>query len=65
MSDSVGPVRPGHELDVGALARWMADHVDGFRGPIAVEQFTGGQSNPTFRLSAPSGRYALRLTKSG
>jgi aminoglycoside phosphotransferase (APT) family kinase protein len=65
MSSSVGPVRPGHELAVGALERWMADHVDGFRGPITVEQFTGGQSNPTFRLSAPSGRYALRRKPMG
>src|SRR5258706_7219952 len=65
MSSTVGPVRPGHELNVAALERWMADNVAGFRGPIAVEQFTGGQSNPTFRVSAPSGRYALRRKPMG
>src|SRR4051812_3769077 len=65
MSSTVGPVRPGHELNVAALERWMADNVAGFRGPVAVEQFTGGQSNPTFRVSSPSGRYALRRKPMG
>ncbi|MBV8169258.1 MAG: phosphotransferase family protein, partial [Alphaproteobacteria bacterium] len=65
MSSTVGPVRPGHELNVPALERWMADNVVGFRGPLTVEQFTGGQSNPTFRISAPSGRYALRRKPMG
>jgi len=38
----------------------MRDHVDGFCGPIAAEQFEGGQSNPTYKLVAGSGAYVLR-----
>jgi aminoglycoside phosphotransferase (APT) family kinase protein len=38
----------------------MRDHVDGFRGPLAAEQFAGGHSNPTYKLLADSGTYVLR-----
>jgi len=38
----------------------MAAHVHGFRGPLHVEALSGGQSNPTFRLTSPSGNYVLR-----
>ena len=43
----------------------MRANVAGFRGPITAEQFTGGQSNPTFRLTTPSGRYVLRRKPMG
>lgn len=43
----------------------MAAHVPGFRGPIAVEKFATGQSNPTFKLSADSGTYVLRRKPPG
>ncbi len=38
----------------------MTAQVPGFRGPIQAEKFATGQSNPTFKLSAPSGAYVLR-----
>lgn len=60
-----GPVRPGYDFDVSALLRWMEANVSGFRGPLTVEQFNGGQSNPTFRLSSASGRYVLRRKPMG
>jgi aminoglycoside phosphotransferase (APT) family kinase protein len=47
-------------LPVGRLERWMRDHVTGFRGPLAVERFAGGQSNPTYKVVAASGTYVLR-----
>lgn len=50
----------GQELDVAAVAAWMAEHVPGFAGPVTAEKFAMGQSNPTFRLRAASGRYVLR-----
>jgi aminoglycoside phosphotransferase (APT) family kinase protein len=34
--------------------------VDGFAGPLTVEQFAGGQSNPTFKLITPSRTYVMR-----
>ena len=52
---------PGqHDLPLGRLEGWMSDHIDGFRGPLAAEQFEGGQSNPTYKLLSGSGAYVLR-----
>ncbi|HEY3917669.1 MAG TPA: phosphotransferase [Stellaceae bacterium] len=59
------PVREQHSFDVARLEAWMRDHVAGFRGPIAVEQFKGGQSNPTYRLAAGGARYVLRRKPPG
>lgn len=43
----------------------MAAYVPGFRGPITVEKFATGQSNPTFKLTAASGDYVLRRKPPG
>jgi aminoglycoside phosphotransferase (APT) family kinase protein len=48
------------DLDTDAVAAWMQDRVDGFQGPVAAEKIPGGQSNPTYRLTASSGAYVLR-----
>jgi aminoglycoside phosphotransferase (APT) family kinase protein len=47
-------------LDEVRLAAWMAANVDGFEGPIRYSKFSGGQSNPTFKITSPSGQYVLR-----
>jgi aminoglycoside phosphotransferase (APT) family kinase protein len=52
-------------FDEQALAAWMEEHVAGFRGPLAVSQFKGGQSNPTYRLDSPGGAYVLRRKPPG
>lgn len=54
------PVTGAHAFDTGALAAWMAQHVDGFAGPLAVELFKGGQSNPTYKLITPQRLYVMR-----
>jgi aminoglycoside phosphotransferase (APT) family kinase protein len=59
------PVAPQHVFDESALARWMADHVSGFAGSLKVEQFKGGQSNPTFLLEAGGRRYVMRRKPAG
>ena len=59
-------VRAAHAFDADRLAGWMADHVAGFTPPLGVEQFRGGQSNPTFRLTDGAGRrYVLRRKPPG
>ena len=58
-------VRSAHRFDEEALARYLSSHVDGFSGPLKVEQFEGGQSNPTFRLEAGGVRYVLRKQPPG
>ena len=58
-------VQERQRFDVAALEAWMRAHVEGFRGPATVEQFRGGQSNPTFRVTSPSGRYVMRRKPAG
>lgn len=58
------PVSERQKFDVGALQEYMRKHVEGFSGALEIEQFKGGQSNPTFKLSAGDQRYVLR-TKPG
>ncbi len=48
------------DLDTVALAGWLEQHVAGFRGPITLTKFEGGQSNPTYRVDAKSGTSVLR-----
>jgi aminoglycoside phosphotransferase (APT) family kinase protein len=58
-------VREGLQFDAGRLEDYMTSHVEGFSGPLEVQQFRGGQSNPTYRLQAGSGRYVLRRKPPG
>ena len=55
-----GPVAERHRFDTEALARYLRDQIDGFTGPLTVEQFKGGQSNPTYKLTTPARRYVMR-----
>ena len=43
----------------------MAENVPGFRGPVSMQQYPGGQSNPTYLLTTASGEYVLRRKPSG
>jgi len=52
-------------IDTDQLAEYLEAHVEGFKGPITLEKFAGGQSNPTFKLIAESGIYVLRRQPPG
>ena len=54
-----------HAFDVGRLASFMREQVPGYGGELQVEQFKGGQSNPTFRLSAGGKHYVMRRKPPG
>jgi aminoglycoside phosphotransferase (APT) family kinase protein len=53
-------VSPRHAFDVAALRRHLQRELPGFEGPLRVEQFKGGQSNPTYKLITPQRTYAMR-----
>jgi aminoglycoside phosphotransferase (APT) family kinase protein len=55
----------GFPGDVRAFDAWAAAHVEGFRGPSRATKFPTGQSNPTYLVEAPSGRYVLRRKPPG
>ncbi|WP_422385520.1 phosphotransferase [Oceanicaulis alexandrii] len=59
------PVADALKFDQAALERWMQAHVEGFAGPLTIEQFKGGQSNPTYKLETPKARYVLRRKPPG
>ncbi|WP_027037640.1 phosphotransferase family protein [Mesorhizobium ciceri] len=52
-------------LDQAALAPYLEANIPGFSGLAAVEKFKSGQSNPTYLLTAASGRYVLRAKPPG
>ena len=56
---------PADELDARLIKPWLFENVPGFGGLRSIERLGGGQSNPTFRLDADSGRYALRAQPPG
>ena len=59
------PVSSRHAFDTGRLADWLRANVEGYSGELAVEQFKGGQSNPTFLLSAGNRKYVMRRKPPG
>jgi aminoglycoside phosphotransferase (APT) family kinase protein len=55
----------GNWFDTAPLEAWMKQHVDGFEGPLEIDKFPGGQSNPTFKLTTPGHQYVLRRKPPG
>jgi aminoglycoside phosphotransferase (APT) family kinase protein len=54
------PVSEKQAFDVDALTQWLSKNLPGFAGPLTVEAFKGGQSNPTYKLITPSQSYVMR-----
>ena len=54
------PVAESHQFDSAALQAYLQDRLEGFNGPLTVEQFKGGQSNPTYKLITPQHSYVMR-----
>ena len=60
------PVEPKLWLDAGVLERYLEEHIDDLKVPLKIEQFKGGQSNPTYRVTAADGRgFVLRRKPPG
>ena len=58
-------VREAHRFDEQQLLDYLGSHIEEFSGPLSVSQFKGGQSNPTYKLTAASGQYVLRRKPPG
>jgi aminoglycoside phosphotransferase (APT) family kinase protein len=58
-------VREGLRFDAARLEAWLQANVAGYAGPLAIEQFRGGQSNPTYKLITPGQTYVLRRKPPG
>ena len=54
------PVSSKQAFDIAALSAWLEKNLPGFAGPLTVESFKGGQSNPTYKLNTPTQSYVMR-----
>jgi len=52
-------------FDTTRLETYLAANAPGFKGPLTVRQFKGGQSNPTYMLETPLRKYVLRRKPPG
>jgi aminoglycoside phosphotransferase (APT) family kinase protein len=59
------PVLANHRFDEGALKDYLTAHLPGFSGECVIQQFQGGQSNPTFHLATRDREYVLRKKPPG
>jgi aminoglycoside phosphotransferase (APT) family kinase protein len=59
-SDTSSQASDSHTVDTQALERYLQAHLPGYRGPLQIEKFKGGQSNPTFKLITPERAYVMR-----
>ena len=53
------------QLNIAKLGDYLDSQIEEFSGLQAAEKFPGGQSNPTFLLTADSGKYVLRRKPPG
>ncbi|WP_246812353.1 phosphotransferase family protein [Microvirga sp.] len=54
------PLEDAGPFDLARLDAWLAANVEHYRGPLDIRQFKGGQSNPTYHITSPSGSLVLR-----
>ena len=59
------PPLPNHAFDEPRLTEYLTANLPSFAGPLTVQQFQGGQSNPTFHLHTPTAEYVLRKKPPG
>jgi aminoglycoside phosphotransferase (APT) family kinase protein len=52
-------------FDAERLEEYLSTTIAGFTGPVAIRQFKGGQSNPTYLVETPARRYVLRRKPPG
>ena len=53
------------QLDTERLQEYLKQQLPGFSGPVSASKFSGGQSNPTFKLKTGAGTYVLRRQPPG
>ena len=61
----LGAPLAAHQIDAIALAEYLAKHIPNFGDSCEIQQFRGGQSNPTFLVQANDSSYVLRKKPPG
>jgi len=65
LSQEYYPMSQVLSIDLEKLTTYLELNIDGFKGPMTLDKFPGGQSNPTYKVSAKSGAYVLRRQPPG
>lgn len=65
VADGTIEVRDAHRFDTEALDRYLKEQLSEYEGISELRQFSGGQSNPTFKLTSGKKRYVLRKKPPG
>ena len=60
-----GEIRAGQGFEAERLDAYLKSAVPGYRGPLTIQQFDGGQSNLTYRINTPGANYVLRRKPPG
>jgi aminoglycoside phosphotransferase (APT) family kinase protein len=58
-------VREAHRFDEDSMGEYLQNKLEGYAGPLSIQQFEGGQSNPTFLISCGGKKYVLRKKPPG
>ena len=58
-------VREAHRFDERSLGKYLRQKLEGYAEPLRIQQFEGGQSNPTFLVSCGDQKYVLRKKPPG
>lgn len=59
------PVLPNHRFDEAALRRYLVGRLPGIEQGCVIQQFQGGQSNPTYHVATQDAAYVLRRKPGG
>ena len=59
------PSRGPEPLNAKALSAYLAEQLPELQGPLTIEKFRAGQSNPTFRVGSAGGEFVLRKQPPG
>jgi aminoglycoside phosphotransferase (APT) family kinase protein len=59
------PVQERHRFDTARLADYLRARIPDFPPTLELEQFRGGQSNPTYLITAGARKYVLRRKPPG
>ena len=61
----LGKPLDAHVFDEAALADYLAENIPGFERDCTIQQFLGGQSNPTYLVESGTKAYVLRKKPPG
>jgi len=63
--EQITEVREAHKIDQIKLGAYLSKNIKNFSADIKIQQFEGGQSNPTYLITSNNKRYVMRKKPPG